>query len=495
MSFETLEFSPAGVIVDLAPATLDTNQVSRAVNVDFQAGTMRALSEVESETVPLGAPLFLQYYDNTDERRLAYAYATGIAEWNGVVHASIKPVAGLTNSLQWDADVFGQFFVVTNDATGEAPHAKQPQQTLLTPIPGWPAGWDAKFIRTHRNVLFAMDMVEAGVSYPARVRWSVSAVAGQLPSAWLPLVANDAGFQDLELPGGKIVAACALADTFWIAGVGGIWLAQWQGGAFVYQFRQRTSAYGARGQRCMVSVGDAVAVLTRSDLILLNEQSERSLLIARNAKILGNMGPAQLLYIEPQRQLYVLYGLSSETTYTRAMIWDKDTDTWGYREFDQGFTAFGKSLSLTVPPAKTWTGVAGTWTTEPGAWSDPSTDVNVYQAGNAALIGRSANRRYSWTIERLAMPAPKAENVRLRSIEVDIDGPAGQTVFLRLGAATFPGEAPAWGPERAYVVGAGASVRHDDMRKGRYVSYTVRGSGQARLSAARLFYRVDKVKP
>ena len=494
MSWDVLEFTPTGKIVDRTSASLKDGQVDDCKNVDFWAGLARSLSELDSLTVPLGAPYVLQYYGDQQTRRWAYAHATGVAEWNGLTHASIKPAAGLTNSTLWDADYFGSWLVITNDKAGEAPHAKLAGSALLAPIPAWGAGWDCKFIRTHRNVLFAADLTESGILYPNRLRWSSSAVAGGLPQEWTVTPSNDAGMVDLEMGGGAIIGLVAVGDSIWIAGSSGVWVGRWQGGAYTYTFSQRTNNYGARGYRCIVSLGDAVAVLSVGDLVLMDEQSERSLMIGRNSLLLRRMGAAQLLYVEVTRQLYVLYEAAEGAGYTEAEIWDRDSDSWGHRSFKTPFTAFGKGLTMSGADARTWANTGMTWADAVGAWQLISARSQAYVAANAAMVAGPGAKAWDWMIQRQSMPAPDGDNVRALAFEADIDGPIGQTVSIRTGSSKYPGESPTWGPLRPYMLGAGA-VRHDDIHKGRYIGYRIEGNGDARVTSCRWYYTVNRAKP
>jgi hypothetical protein len=92
------------------------------------------------------------------------------------------------------------------------------------------------------------------------------------------------------------------------------------------------------------------------------------------------------------------------------------------------------------------------------------------------------------------MMGPEGDQIRVRSLEAEIDGPAGQVITLRLGSAEYPGQATTWGAARNYVLGAGP-VRHDDIVKGKYISWQVGGTGKARISRLKLYYRVNPTRP
>ena len=495
MGWDALEFVPSGLITDQPSANLPDQIVNTAMNVDFFTGTTRALSEVSALTVPVGAPNCLQFFENATIRKFAYGTLIGARAWDGASDASIMPTSGLTGSVSWDMGDFGGYLVATSGNVAENPHAMLASASVLAPLPGWVANQSCRYIESHRNVLWAADMIEGGQPYPNRVRWSASAATGGLPQTWVPLASNDAGQQDLQIPGGQIYGMCALADSMYIGGPGGIWSARWQGGAYVYQFAARTTEWGMRGRRCMVSIGDMVAVLTRNDLIIIDDSTHKSLAIGRVATALRNMGEAQLLYLEAARQLYLLYGLSGEVGFSRALIWDRDTDSWGSRVFAATMTAFGKGLNLTAGAGPTWTTIAGAWDAAGATpWDPVGFDTDIYLAANASLIGKPGGLAWNWSVSRDQISGPDGETIRVRSLEVDIDGPIGQAVQLRLGSSQFAGQSPSWGPIGNYTLGSGP-LRHDNIQRGRYISWYAAGQGQARLARVRMFYRVNQVKP
>jgi hypothetical protein len=493
--WNVLEINPVDYVIDKLASTLPDSMVSGLVNMDFFAGTPRALSFFASYTVPAATPYSLQYYEGATRRKLAYGTPNGVYEYDGITHRLISPPSGLSGALYWDTDAFGEWLVCTNDIAGEVPHCIDVTSSgKLAPLPGWISSTECMILRVHRNHLFAANMIESGISYPNRVRWSTSAIAGTLPQSWTPLASNDAGVIDLEIPGGSILDMAAVGDSLFIGGPGGIWIARYTGGAYVYSFSQRSKVNGPRSHRCMASLGDAVAILTRDDLVIMDEQSEQSIMIGRNASVIAQMVEAQLIYIESTRELYVLYATSAGGI-QQALIWNRDTGSWGQRTFQQRYTASAKGMKVLPTPAKTWEGLTPwTWEQWTGPWQLPSFDSPVYMLANQAMIAVPGGAEYNWQMTRENMMGPEGDRIRVRSIEAEIDGPAGQVVTLRLGSAEYPGQATAWGTARDYVLGAGP-VRHDDIVLGKYVSWQVGGTGKARISRLKLYYRVNPTRP
>lgn len=492
--WDVLEVQPANYETDKIPSDLPDGTVNVLKSMDFYTGTARALSNLETYFVPAAEPNALQYHENYTLRKICYFTASVIHQYDGTSDTDIKPASGLSGSTYWDTDAFGEWALCTNDVPGQVPHAINMAGAKLAPIPGWTATWDCFVIRTHRNVLFAANMVEGGQSYPNRVRWSSSAITGTLPSTWTPAPGNDAGMVDLEIPGGEITDMAAVGDTMYIGGPGGVWVARWVGGAYVYQFSARSNVNGPRKHRCMVSLGDMVAVLTRDDLVIMDEQTERSIMIGRNSSLIRSMTDARLMYIEATRQLYLFY-TTNGTGYTHALIWDRDTNTFGERTFGKVYTATGKGMKLRPDVSPTWLELSPkSWLQWTGPWKQASYASPIYMLANASGVDLPGGAAWDWLIRRDNMPGPNGENIRVRSLELEIDGIVGQQVSLRLGYTNYPGESPSWGQQRTYTLGNGP-LRHDDIVKGRYISWQASGTGNARIGKVRFYYRINATRP
>jgi hypothetical protein len=507
MAWQPVEISPNDFNTDVSPPSLPAGTVNQLSNVDFYAGVARSLSDLSIITVPSLLPVAIQGYGSENDVYVGYcgevqgSPALGVYAWGSLgTHIDIMPATGLTGAAYWDTTSFGKWLVVTSDTVGELPHAISGALTTtggkLAPLPGWQSTWECTVIKTHRNVLWAADLIESGVAYPNRVRWSASSPTDALPSTWLPAPANDAGVNDLEILGGRIVDMCAVGDVMYIGGAGGLWAARWVGGQYVYSFSQIDNARGPKGLRCMESIGQAVAVLTAVDLLIVNENTSRSIAIGRVATLIRQFVKAELMYIAFTRQLYVFYSLVNEEGYQHALVWDQDTDTWGKR--DNPSVPIFAAAPVVVPvqsPQVVWDSDNVIWDNATNPW-ESSTAIQVqYMCGNGVGLYVAQNKSYNWFISKTLIAAPNNENIRVRSMEVDVDGIKGQQVVMRMGSSIYPGDDPSWGPQRTYTVGDGLPMRHDDIQQGRFFSFQLQGNGPCKINTVRLFMDQRKMKP
>lgn len=497
MAWEVLQSSPNNWNIDVSASSLPDTSVNLLQNMDFFAGVPRSLNKLALVTVPSVAPQTLVAYSDAESSYTGYGGTTGIYAWTPLnTHINITPATGLTGSGYWDSAAFGKWAVFTNGTPGEAPHAISTTMTAAdqnaAPLPGWIAGASTKLIKTHRNILWAANTTEAGVNYPTRVRWSTSSITDALPSSWVVTPANDAGQVDLQFVGGEITELCAVGDVMYIGGPGGIWAARWVGGQFVYNFSQINGIQGPRGLRCMESMGDAAVVLTNTDLLVFDENSEQSLAVGRFTKLINRMVTAELLYVQPFRQLYVLYSLEGETGYRHALIWDRDTNTFGSRDFQFGATASGAIIIPPIFEPIPWEQSGEPWDVANQPWGAPQQLSANYAAADADGIYVQGNETQPWLISRTQIPSAGNDVIRLRSIEASLDGPS-QDVWLRIGTSNNLGEPTLWGEEKQFDIKG--KVRNDDGMQGRYVSWQVRGFGTAKLNQVTLYYEPKGRKP
>jgi hypothetical protein len=242
----------------------------------------------------------------------------------------------------------------------------------------------------------------------------------------------------------------------------------------------------------MESLGDVAAVLTKTDLILFDETSEKSLAVGRFSKLISQIQQAELLYIQTTRQLYVVYGLQNETGYNHALIWDRDTDTFGQRDFQFGATSTGAIIIPTADVPLTWEAATQTWDTITRPWGYAQNIYFNYAAAYGGGIYIQGSEPQGWLIGRDKIPSAQNDVIRLRSIEASLNGPE-QPVWLRIGVSDTLGEPTRWGTEKEFNVGG--KTRNDNGMQGRYISWQVRGYGTAKLNEISLYYEPKGRKP
>lgn len=499
MGWENLDLVLDAFETDPAPSSLPPGSLSAISNVDFYTGHARALGNLAPARAMTQTPVAMQGYSDPAAAYVGL-FGTLMQAWTPAdTLVDIAPATGLTGAPYWDTTNFGKWLVATNDTVGQVPHAISTTLTgtggKLAPLPGWPTTWECTVIGTHRNVLWAADTIESGVAYPHRVRWSASAPTDSLPATWVPAASNDAGQADLEIASGRINCAAPLGDIMFLGGAGGLWAARWVGGAYVYTFSQINGVQGPRDLNCMVSMGDSAVMLTPNDVIVFDEATQASIATGRILRLVAQIFKAELMYVASTRQLIIAYGLQNETGLQHALIWDRDSNTWGKRDFtNTPLSCVNAVIIPVVQTPQTWANTPTTWANDTKAWNKTYRQERIYAGANGTAIYVASAATFNWYLERANMPAPDGNDIRVRSMELDAEAPEGTTIRMRMGSAEYSGALPTWGPIKSYLVGTDR-LRHDDMQQGKYFSYQLAGEGSIRITSLRLYYNVRNKRP
>jgi hypothetical protein len=499
MAWENIDIVLDAFETDKAASAMPPGTVNGASNIDFYTGTVRSLELLEAKRSMTQDPKAMQaFFDQS----AAYVglFGTLMQVWTPAdTLVDIAPASGLTGAAYWDTTSFGKWCVVTNDTVGQVPHAISVDMAgtggKLTPLAGWNSAWECTVIGTHRNVLWAADLIESGQAYPNRVRWSASSITDALPQTWIPAANNDAGQADLEIANSRIVDFAAVGDVMFMGGPGGLWAARWVGGAYVYNFSQINSTQGPRALRCMVSMGDAGAMLTPNDIIVFNETSQQSIAGGRILRLLEQFEEAQLMYAPTTRQLIVAYRLPGETGLRHSLIWNRENNTWGKRDYvETPLSCLGAIIVPVVQVATTWAASTYTWDQDARAWGKSYDQERLFAGANGTAIYAAKSGKYNWFLQRDNIPSPNGDDIRVRGLELDCEAPAGSQIRMRVGSSNFSGQAPTWGPIKTYTVGQD-KLRHDDLQQGKYISYQLNGQGSIRITSLRIYYNVRGARP
>jgi hypothetical protein len=127
--------------------------------------------------------------------------------------------------------------------------------TDFSDLAHWDANWKCSSLRSYGDFLLALNMQEDSSHYPTRVRWSDPALANSIPSSWNASdTTKSAGFNDLVQMKSGIVDGAALGNSFIIYSKDQVWLMDFVGGTFIFNFRKLFTEQGLVNQNCVVEV-------------------------------------------------------------------------------------------------------------------------------------------------------------------------------------------------------------------------------------------------
>lgn len=258
------------------------------------------------------------------------------------------------------------------------PQGLVPYKDSFFDLPGWgwpsknkrptgkegekpPRDWKAGRIRSFRNYLIALDLVEGGVDLPQRVRWSNVAYVNELPPDWVEDdEARDGGFNDLTDANGRIVDGVPLRDSFVIYTDQETYLMEYVGGVLIYQFKKLFSDSGVLAPECAVEFEQKHFVITKDDIFVHNGSSKQPVASGRVKQYLIdeisaiNPYATKVFAYTPQKEIWITYvgpgqrsaeDSSVAWTCNKCAIWNWEWDTWYFMDIPPCF-----DVNMAPPP-------------------------------------------------------------------------------------------------------------------------------------------------
>lgn len=479
-----------GVVLDLPGVALPPEAFTAATNVVFRNGLAErvggraALGPVISPT-PFQVATFKPY--NLDH--IAYFLGeTKITVSDGTtetdVTGSTVPSAVLPND--WTITnfngipVFNQPNMVPQQA--DFPGIN-PITDPLIDLPAWDPTWLTNSLRTFKNVLVAIGMIEGGTPYPNVVRTSSVTDPGAVPASWdhadpatlatrTPLPSTD------DEDDTSVIDGRQLKDIFVIykrtnATVMAI------GGQNIYTFN-RTFSKGVFNRNCIV---EPVLRETRhlvvglDDIYLHNGYTEESIIEDKLRETLfASIDPTHSYLVHAAHDakrglIFVPYPSIGASLCDHAWVWNYKRNQQSIVELDPTYSLFSGPFTATIPGADTWESDELGWEDDEVLWGDtPATALRprLIQAAADGLfvLGEAAPDRAA-LIERtgLALAGRAADGSPIWDTE-SVKNVTGMwprfigtgMVNFYLGTSDNPNEAITWGQARPFNMSSWARV-------------------------------------
>lgn len=268
-----------GVVTDVDPYNLPLGGFTRAKNVRFNEGKVtagpiyRKVSDAVSWTPMFSYGLTsLSGYDTVlvvDDTLTIREFANGnfTTVYTG---SSSSPSTEITATTLADVDYINR--------SDTAPLHRTRNTSNFTTLPNWPTGYLTNSIRSYGDFLLALGTTESGVSYPNRVRFSDPALANSVPSTWDETdTTASAGFNDLVQMKTPIVDGATIGSNFLVYSQDQVWLMEFVGGTFIFNFRKVFDDAGVINKNCIVEVEGKHYVFDRDDIYVTDGNTRRSI--------------------------------------------------------------------------------------------------------------------------------------------------------------------------------------------------------------------------
>ena len=295
------DLGSVGVVADVSPYNLPISAFSRGDNVVFKDGKAERapifksvfeevnneplIGAMVSQTEASGVDSFYVCDRNYAVNKWSYPLFTG--QINNIYSTM---TTGSTNTIPVTGTTLAD--VVYFNKPDARPIYKLPSETFFrelypksfapnSPTSTWGTSsdvWTCQSLRSYGDFLIALGMTEGGVEKPARVRWCDPVLANEAAIKW---DASDtttlAGFNDLVQLDGGIIDGLSLGNQFVIYSRDQVWLMDFVGGQFVFNFRRLYSDIGIINANCVVEVGGAHFVFGNDDIYTHNGTAKQSI--------------------------------------------------------------------------------------------------------------------------------------------------------------------------------------------------------------------------
>lgn len=336
-----------GLIKDTPPFENPSPAWTNVNNVRFRKSSLEKMGgyfPVHNDTLPTTPPLVVFQRGFTPDT--IYATGTQIYMIQGKDHLPVGKAGMVYNAnsmYPWRYCTLSNAVVLVNEV--DVPQGLLPHEGEFKDLPGWgqPQGpdgptatWRCKNIRSYRNYLFALHMIENGFEYPQRIRWSNVAYVNSLPADWIENdPAKDGGFNDLSDCTGSLLDAVPLRDSLVVYTDQETYLIDYIGGDLVFSFKKLFSDSGVIAPRCAVEFEGKHFVISQNDIFIHNGSTRQPVASGRVKDFLieeiSSVNPlaTKVVALPHMKEIWICYAApgQSEIVDRITNVWE-DRDAW-----------------------------------------------------------------------------------------------------------------------------------------------------------------------
>ncbi len=505
----------AGVITDVDPFNLPFNAFTRAKNVRFSDGNVER------------SPVFRTAYDYTSSSTKVPSFVFGLSNpgtfdtvlivnddfsveefANGNVtsahtdnqSASTAPVTGTTLAS-----------VEYLNRPSRVPIARTPAANGFSDLTNWDGTWRTKSLRSFGDFMLALNLTEGSSSYPNRVRFSDITLANQVPGSWDATdTTKSAGFNDLVQLRTPIVDGATLGSNFLIYSSDQVWLMEFVGGTFIFNFRKVFDDAGVINQNCILEVEGKHFVFDTDDIYMNDGITRQSICDNRvrdyifNGLDMSLQEACFVMHVADLEEIYFCYHSGDDLAVygevsgcNRAAVYNYRSDTWSFVDLPNvtsGSLANIDTVATYASSSLTYDSTGGTYhsqeskftrypimvskkDTTAGITSPRLLGLDLVDSGTLNLPETTEVNK-PMHLERTGIDLDQEAQLPLSSYKVitkifpQITTPATEHEFtFTFGAADLAPDAPAYGSSVTFDNSTDHKL--DTRIAGRYLSYKV----------------------
>lgn len=508
------DLGSAGTVTDVSPYNLPLNAFSRSVNIRFDEGKARR-SPIFRTMLPNLAftPRFCfgivpsTGFDTivvaSDDYQL-HEYVTGsMNDRSGSISSNVDPRPFTSTQLANVAYV---------NRPDKVPSFRGPGGTNFAALNNWPSNYRCVSLRSFGDVLIALNTTEGATSFPTRVRFSDITLSNTVPTTWDESdTTASAGFNDLVQMDTPIVDGGTLGSNFIIYSSTQVWLMEFTGGTFLYNFRKLYTDCGMINQNCFAEVDGKHFVFGPRDIYVHDATSKQSICDERVKQFIYqglNASKADRCFVHHSSELNLIYfcyvsgdelvGFPNTDRCNRAAVYNYKNNTWSFADLPDVAAASLANVN-TVETYGTASGL--TYNTVGGSYYDqedsfarhsvfvgPSSSANGITSNKIYVMDLADDGQVSFSydteankpamLERVGIDLDEAQNELRGYKNISRIYPQAMTkntddttLSFQFGAADVPNGTPNY--DNAVTFDLNLDYKIDTRAAGRYLSYKI----------------------
>ena len=387
-----------GLVLDKPKYDLMPNVFTNGYNIEFnEKGVTPANAFVQSLQGLRGSPLRIDILQILASQRLVVyltaedAYCVYRGKSAKITRASGPYSADAT--FKWSGGFFHGQMIYTNGRDVPQAYAPTGPTQKFVDLPNWPSSIRVRLMKPFMNFLVGLGYNNATErEYDSQtVFWSDVADPGTLPKWDITDPAQKAGTYSLTETKSAIIAAEVLGTSLAIYKEDSVYLMQYIGGTYVFNFTKVLDGYGAASANSIVAIGTEHFVVGQNDLYTFNGVSQTPIGQGYIREFLfKDWNPIYrhnvfCLHREALNQIWICYPRTNREYANRALIWNYVKNTWTIRELPNVYCG-AYSYTELYGQLGSWAAMANNTSWSPDLqWDLVPDDITWANAGSTGL--------------------------------------------------------------------------------------------------------------
>src|SRR5210317_1800554 len=461
-----------GLSTDPAPWSLPPEYITYGTNFRIFAGSVVTDGgETLWGTAPANFyPSYPFHVGSTSGDFWLIAGRDAIYVFDGTAWTDLSSVAGY-GSLSagderlWSGCMLGQIPVLSNPQHVPEYWAPQVTTQVMQPLDfdavnTWADNnYGCRVMRSHRNFLFALSLIESASELYDSYRWSHPSDINGLPASWDETDDSFlAGKASLGGNGGRIIDGASLRDAFCIYSENSIDILDYTNDEFVWRRRELSATAGLLSQQSMVEVKGVHFFLSNGDILKNDGNKIDSVAHNRIRKDLSNridvdnFDRSYAVKNDRLKEIWFCVPEAGEDYANIAYIYNWKDDSWAIRDIVANIATAGYGSQSS--PGQTWDISGETWDNDKSVWGSSTatpiddTIIGANPVDHTLYVldpRQSPDNDFNSVIERTNFPLLGQRQVTtITRVYPHIDG--NSDLSIQFGSQDYPNGAIRWKP-------------------------------------------------